>query len=288
MIPECKNISGGTHMSSKPRLGELLVQQNLVSQKTIDIALRVQIGGDRRLGHILVRMKEITDDQLVETLEQQLKTPIISIDEKFSPEVKNIIPRYLCKHYGVLPLALEEKNILQLAMSDPSDENAISDLQHYTEKAIKPLLARQTEIDKEIIHRIPFSIKDFFTPQTNIWATRAMATMTLVLVIGLGWLTYDYYYTNQYGTVSTTNTHVLYKNHDLILGVDKTGTISLLGHGAFAKGLYSVSFNDPETLNMFIKSKNKDFSEKQRKWLKWAIKQTHTSNRTGNLVANAN
>ena len=275
-------------MSSKPRLGELLVQQNLVSQKTIDIALRVQTGGNRRLGHILVHMKEITDDQLAETLEQQLQTPIISIDDKFLPEVKGIIPRYLCKHYGVLPLALEEKNILQLAMSDPSDENAISDLQHYTKKAIEPLLARQTEIDKEISRRIPFSIKDFFTPQTNTWATRAMATMTLVLVFGLGWITYDYYYTNQYGTVSTTNTHVLYKNHDLTLGVDKTGTISLQGHGAFANGLYSASFNNPEALNMFIKSKNKDFSEKQRSWLKWAIKQTHTSNRTGNLVANAN
>ena len=275
-------------MSSKPRLGELLVQQNLVSQKTIDIALRVQIGGDRRLGHILVRMKEITDDQLAETLAQQFKTPIISIDEKFSAEVKDIIPRYLCKHYGVLPLALEEKNILQLAMSDPSDENAISDLQHYTEKAIEPLLARQTEIDKEINRRIPFSIKDFFTPQTNIWLTRAMATMTLMLVFGLGWITYDYYYTNQYGTVSTTDTHIFYKNHDLTLGVDKTGTISLQGHGAFAKGLYSASFNNPEALNMFIESKDKDFSEKQHSWLKWAIKQTHTSNLTGNLVANAN
>jgi len=147
-------------MSSKPRLGELLVQQNLVSQETIDIALRIQIGGNRRLGHILVRMKEITDDQLAETLAQQFKTPIISIDEKFSPEVKKIIPRYLCKHYGVLPLALKTKNILQLAMSDPSDEDAISDIQQYTNKAIEPLLARQTEINKEINRRIPFSIKD--------------------------------------------------------------------------------------------------------------------------------
>ena len=275
-------------MSSKPRLGELLVQQNLVSQETIDIALRIQIGGNRRLGHILVRMKEITDDQLAETLAQQFKTPIISIDEKFSPEVKKIIPRYLCKHYGVLPLALKTKNILQLAMSDPSDEDAISDIQQYTNKAIEPLLARQTEINKEINRRIPFSIKDFFTPQTNTWATRAMATMTLMLVFGLGWFTYDYYYTDKYGTISTTATHVLYKNHDLILGVDKTGTISLLGHGAFAKGLYSVSFDNPKALNMFIKSKNKDLSEKQRNWLKWAIKQTHTSNLTGNLVANAN
>ena len=275
-------------MSSKPRLGELLVQQNLVSQETIDTALHIQIGGNRRLGHILVRMKEITADQLAETLAQQFKTPIISIDENFSPEVKNIIPRYLCKLYGVLPLALKPKNILQLAMSDPSDEDAISDLQQYTKKAIEPLLARQTEINKEINRRIPFSIKDFFTPQTNTWATRAMAAMTLLLVFGLGWVTYDYYYTNQYGTISTTDTHVFYKNHDLTLGVDKAGTISLQGHGAFAKGLYSVSFNNPEPLKMFIKSKKKDFSEKQRSWLKWAIKQTHSSNLTGNLLAKAN
>ena len=275
-------------MSSKPRLGELLVQQNLVSQETIDTALRVQVGGNRRLGYILVRMKEITADQLAETLAQQLNTPIIAIDEKFSPEVKKTVPRYLCRQYGVLPLSLKANNILQLAMSDPSDGDAISDLEHYTGMVIEPFLARHSEIDREINRKIPLGIKDFFTPRTNTWATRTIAALALFLVFGLGSFTYDYMQKDRYGTVSISDTHTLYKNHDLILGVDKAGKISLLGHGAFANGYYSVSFDTPETLKAFIHSRDKDFSEKQRSWLEWAINKTNADSMTKASVANSN
>lgn len=271
-----------------PRLGELLVQRNLVSQDTVDTALRVQVGGNRRLGYILVRMKEITADQLAETLAQQLNIPIISIDEKFSPVVKKTVPRYLCKQYSILPLALKANNILEVAMSDPSDGDAISDLEHYTGQVVEPFLARHSEIDREISHRIPLSMQDFFTPQTNTWVTRTIAVLALFLVFGLGYTTYDYIQTNKYGTISTSDTYTLYKNHDLILGVDKAGKISLLGHGAFATGYYSVSFDNKETLKAFITSRDKDFSENQRTWLTWAIDQTYSNGLANSLASNSN
>jgi len=277
-----------TQPRNTPRLGELLVQRNLVSQDTVDTALRVQVGGNRRLGYILVRMKEITADQLAETLAQQLNIPIISIDEKFSPEVKKTVPRYLCKQYSILPLALKANNILEVAMSDPSDGDAISDLEHYTGKVVEPFLARHSEIDREISHRIPLSMQDFFTPQTNIWVTRTIATLALFLVFGIGYTTYDYIQTNKYGTISTSDTHILYKNHDLIVGVDSAGKISLLGHGAFATGLYSVSFDNKETLKAFITSRDKDFSEKQRTWLTWAIDRTYSNGLAKSLASNGN
>ena len=275
-------------MSSKPRLGELLVQRSLVTQEIVDTALRVQVGGNRRLGYILVQMKEITADQLAETLAQQLNIPIITIDEKFSPKVKKIVPRYLCKQYGILPLALKDNNILEVAMSDPSDEAAISDLEHYTGKVIEPFLARHSDIERDIGRKMQLSAKDFFTPQTNIWATRTVASLALILVIGLSFFTYDYIQKNRYGTLSTTDTHVLYKNHDLILGVDRAGKISLLGHGAFAEGYYSVSFDTPETLKVFVKTRKNDFSEKQRNWLEWAIEQTNSNSLTRTIAVKTN
>ncbi len=269
-----------------PRLGELLVQRNLVSQDTVDTALRVQVGGNRRLGYILVRMKKITADQLAEILAQQLDVAIINIDEKFTPEVKKTVPRYLCRQYSILPLALKANNILEVAMSDPSDGEAISDLEHYTGNVIEPFLARHSEIDREISHRIPLGMQDLFTPQTNIWATRTIAALALFLVFGLGYFTYDYIQQDRYGTVSISDTHVLYKNHDLIVGMDKAGKISLLGHGAFAEGYYSVSFDNSDTLKAFIKSREKDLSEKQRNWLDWAISKTQSDSLAETLSAN--
>jgi hypothetical protein len=219
-------------------------------------------------------MKAISADQLAETLSKQLDIPIIDIDEKYSIKAKKTIPRYLCRQYGVLPLALKTNNILEVAMANPADETAITDLEHYTGKVIEPCLARQSDIEKEIKRKISLSANDFFSPQNNTWATRAIAALSLIMVVGLGFFTHDYIKKNREGTVSITDTHILYKNFDLILGVDKAGKVSLLGHGAFSKGYYSVSFDNPDTLKEFITRKEKDFSEQQRKWLEWAIDQT--------------
>lgn len=86
--------------------------------------------------------------------------------------------------------------------------------------------------------------------------------------------------------MSITDSHVLLKNNDLILGVDKTGKISLLGHGAFSKGFYSVSFDTPEGFKAFVKNRKADFSEKQRKWLDWAIEKANSDSLTSQIVVN--
>lgn len=260
-------------MTAKPFLGELLVKNGFLQQEIIDEALRIQVGSNRRLGHILVRMKTITADQLAETLAKQLDIPITDIAEKYTREVSRILPRYLCRQYNVIPLELKQNNVLVIAMADPSEGESIASLEHYTGKVIEPCLARHSDIEKEIGRRIPLTLNDFFTPQTNTWATRAVAALSLILVIGLSLFTYDYVKKTRYGTVTSTDTHVLFTNHDLIMGIDKNGKISLLGHGAFSKGYYSVTFNNFESLEAFIHSKEKDFSEKQRDWIDWAIKQ---------------
>ena len=261
-------------MAGKPLLGELLVEQNLVSKDVIDSALRVQVGGNRRVGHILVRMKAITADQLAETLANQLEIPITDIAEKFSRDVSRTIPRYLCRKFDVIPLNFKENNILETAMANPSDEEAISDLENYTGKVIKPCLARHSDIDREISRRIPLTAKDLFTPQANTRATQAAVAISLLLIFGLSFFTYDYVQKARYGTITRTGTHVLFNNHDLILGVEKDGKVSLVGHGAYSKGYYSVSFDNSEFLATFVRSKEKDFSEKQNTWLEWAINQT--------------
>lgn len=272
-------------MSGKPLLGKLLVQQNLVSQDIIDSALRVQVGGNRRLGHILVRMKVLSSDQLVDTLAQQLETPIVDIAEGVSPEVRKLIPRYLCQQYNVLPLGLKENNILDVAMTDPSDNEAITNIERYTGKVLQTNLARHSDITRSVKKNIPLSLADFFSPYANTIATRAVAIVSLALVIGLSIFTYNYTQEAKYGEISVTDTHVLYKNHDLILGVDNQGKVSILGHGAFSKGYYSVSFDNAEAMLTFIKNKAQDFSEEQRDWLYWAIQQVSPNNHTGSVAS---
>jgi hypothetical protein len=258
-------------MAEKQRLGELLVEQRLVSQETIAQALQVQEGGGQRLGAILVKMQAISADQLAETLAGHLETTICTVAERFSPAVRHILPRYLCTRYGVIPLAEKANNLLELAMANPADSEARNDLEQYTGKVIEACLARYSDIEREIPKRIHLTVKDIFAPRTNILLTRIGVVTCLVLVALLGGFTYQYIHNSLYGTASVTAESTIFKNHDLMVGVEKGGKISLVGRGAYAGGYYAASFNDLEVLKAFIASRQADLSEKQLKWLDWVI-----------------
>ncbi|BHH86260.1 GspE/PulE/PilB domain-containing protein [Desulforhopalus sp. 52FAK] len=258
-------------MTNKPRLGEILVQEGLVKQSDIDQALRTQVGGNRRLGHILVRMKLISADQLAETISSQLELEICDLSNSFSSEVSGVVPRYLCRRYTVLPLALKENNILEMAMADPCDDEAINNLEHYTGMVIQPLLARQSDIERAIPTRVPLGMKDFFSPQFNMTLTRVGVAACLAMLLFLGGFTYRYVHETTYGTEEIADGSKVYKNHDLILEVNTKGALKFSGRSAFAKGYYSVTFNSKQELNKFLERRQADFSEKQADWLGWAV-----------------
>ena len=274
-----------TNKQPTNKLGELLVQQKLVSQEVIDQALRTQVCGNRRLGHILVRMQVITADQLAEALAGQLNISLCDIGERFSPEARRTVPRYLCRQYSALPLALKSNNILEVAMANPADQEAITDIEQYTGRVVEPFLARYSDIDREISNRIPLRFQDVFSPRSSTKVTRIGIAVCLILTALFGGTTYNYIHSATYGTVSVTADATIYKNHDLMLGIDKHGTLNLLGRGAFASSYYSASFNDPRVLRSFIESRRQDLSDKQRSWLDWAITKAQESAPVQSLVS---
>ncbi len=272
-------------MAGKKRLGELLVQQEIVNQDTVNDALRVQVGGNRRLGHILLRMGALSDDQLANTLSQQLEIPLTNVDDVFSPEAKQLLPRYLCTKYSALPLLLKGHNIMLTAMADPSDNEAITNIEHYTGKVVEPCLARQSDITRAITKKLPFSIKNFLIPHCNTRLNRIVAMVALTLVVVLGGATYNYIQTAKYGTISKLSNSTIYEHHDLMVGFDTSGKISLLGHSAFADGYYSVSFNNTHALSTFIDSRKNEFSVKQSEWLNWLLNKEKNFDSSNSSIA---
>ena len=92
--------------------------------------------------------------------------------------------------------------------------------------------------------RLPYETEisgNVFNPQVNTRLTRVVATAALALVIVFGVTTYNYIQTARYGTVSQLASSTLYEHHDLMVGFDTSGKISLLGRSAFAAGYYSVA-----------------------------------------------
>jgi hypothetical protein len=258
-------------MKKKQRLGELLIEKGLVTEEQIQEALRLQVGGNRRLGYLLIKLGIIDDDQLLDILSHQLEIPIVSIADQFSSKVKGTVPRYLCRKYSVIPLALEKDNILNLAMTDPSDDEAISDIENYTGLVVKPFLARHKDLESDLKKYIPFTLADIFNQQVFTKSSRVLSVVTLALLLTVSVFVYRQFRVMKYGKVSVVGSTTVYENHDLMVSLEEEGKISLLGHGAYAKGFYSVRFDNVESLRRFLVHKKDNFSEKQNDWLFWVI-----------------
>ena len=258
-------------MTTKKRLGDLLLQAGLIKEEELDKALKLQVGGNRRLGYLLIKMDFISEEQLQSVLSEQLDLPIVDINQEFTTTVKQILPRYLCRKYSVIPLALDEHNILKIAMADPSDSCAVADIEQYTDKVLQPRLASHSAIEAAIRKYIPWSLKDIFNPLNSQRITALTATAALLL-IAVTILQYNKdRVRTQYGTKQVTDSAVFYQNHELLLEFDRSGKAGLQGHGAHAQGSYSISFNNVDSLEKFINRKQTDFSTDQRKWLRWAL-----------------
>jgi hypothetical protein len=257
-------------MATTKQLGQVLIEKGLATEEQIKEALRIQVGGNRRLGYILILMGVLTNDQLLNVLSEHIHIPIIDIDQEFRSEAKSIMPRYLCSRYSVIPFALENHNVVKLAMLDPSDDEAIRDIEQYLGKAVKPFLAHQEKIKIGIMKHIPYGIKDFINSPLSPKLVRFVGFILILGIVFTGYYSYKSYKIEKYGEITISANVTTYKNHDLMLGVEDK-SISLMGHGAYAEGFYKVAFTNTQDLKAFLEKKRKSFSDKQYEWLTWAI-----------------
>ncbi len=258
-------------MVARKRLGDMLINAGLITKEELDKALKLQVDGNRRLGYLLIKMGIITEKQLQSILTEQLDLPVADIQLEFSPTVKHILPRYLCRKYNVIPLGLGNHNILVVAMADPSDSRAVADIEQYTNKVLQLRLASHSEIEIAIRKYIPWSLKDIFNPLNSQKFIALTATVALILIaITIMQYNKDRLRT-QFGKKQVTADGVFYQNHELMLEFDKSGKATLQGHGAHAQGSYSITFNKLDSLEQFINRKQDDFSTAQLAWLAWVL-----------------
>jgi hypothetical protein len=260
-------------MDSKKRLGDMLVEAGYLSATNLDKALKLQVGSNRRLGYLLIKMGLLTEKQLHSILAGQLGLPMADLSVPIQPEVKQLLPRYLCTKYGVLPLRLDEHNTLALAMVDPSDSESVNDIEKYTGKVIQPMLAVHSDIERSIRNQIPWSFKDLFNAQTSSRITAGLALFSLLLILILGAMYIQDKRRSLYGSVITKNDTTRYENLELILGFNNDHTVSLVGHGAHSPGYYSITFDNLAALEQFLDRRRADLSSRQWDWVEWVIAQ---------------
>jgi hypothetical protein len=124
-------------MTQTLKLGQLLVAQGLIHPDELAAALAAQQGlGGGRVGGALIAMGAIQEEALGE--------------RTVSAEIIGLVPAELAEKHRCMPLFLRDEGsaeVLVLGMEDPSDADAISDVQGHVRCGLQPVLIAPTELD---------------------------------------------------------------------------------------------------------------------------------------------
>lgn len=138
---------------SKPRkmLGEYLLEAGLVTEQQLKEALRRQRQTKEPLGHILARTGMVSEVDVCRVLHAQLGLPIVDLQSiAIDDQVIALIREELAKKYTAIPIELENRSTLRVAMADPLNASALEDIRFQSGFFVKPALAPPSEIVEAI------------------------------------------------------------------------------------------------------------------------------------------
>ncbi len=130
----------------KVRIGDLLVDNKVISQQQLEQALADQKQSGRKLGKILIENDYIQEDQLLEFLSRQLDIPFIDlVHYKLEPEVVKLIPEIQARRFRALALKDNGGHIL-VGMSDPTNIFAFDELSRILNRSLELAVVRESDL----------------------------------------------------------------------------------------------------------------------------------------------
>ncbi|WP_313133063.1 GspE/PulE family protein [Anaerocolumna sp.] len=134
---------------NKKRLGDILIQEGLITETDLKTALSEQKKGNRKLGETLVDLGYVNELAIAKALQKQLKIDIVQLTGiKIPQDILNMVNEQILRKYMLIPFEFDQKdpNTLRVAMSDPMDILAVDDLSIITNFKIAPVISLPREI----------------------------------------------------------------------------------------------------------------------------------------------
>ncbi len=128
----------------KLRLGDVLVNEQVITQEQLDKALGIQRGSGKKLGEVLVDEGITTEEGIARALSSQLGIDMIELQNvKIPEEILKLVPSNVLKKHKMIPFeyAADSLNILRVAMSDPMDMYAMDDISIITNLQVEAVAA---------------------------------------------------------------------------------------------------------------------------------------------------
>jgi type IV pilus assembly protein PilB len=132
------------------RIGELLVQKNLLSPDQLQRAAEEAKLNGSRIGLQITKLGFIEEDELAEFVSKQYGVPTIDLDEfEVSEEIVRLVPEEVALKHTILPINRAGSTLI-VATADPSNIFAIDDIKFLTGYNVEVVVAAEEAIRRAI------------------------------------------------------------------------------------------------------------------------------------------
>ncbi len=133
-------------------IGQILLREGLINQGQLEKALKQQTKTNESIGHTLIGLGYIHEENFLSCLSKHLGIPYTKISNvEILPGVLKKVPVKFASRYKIFPLKIEKKSIT-VAMADPLDVRIQDDLRFLTDLKPIPVIASEKDIVRAIRH----------------------------------------------------------------------------------------------------------------------------------------
>ena len=131
----------------KFRLGDLLVQDKLITEDQLNQALGEQRGSGRKLGQVLIDHSWITEAQIAKAVARQLRAPYIDLAHfPLRPELAQLLPEAHARRMHAIVLD-DPPSGLMVGMADPTDIYAFDEIGRLLKRSVDLAVITETHLN---------------------------------------------------------------------------------------------------------------------------------------------
>src|SRR2546425_4400445 len=132
------------------QLGQILIEQGLITTEQLDSALEEHKRTPKSLGRTLIDLGLIKEADLVRALAEQVGLEFVDLaDYPIDPTATTLLPDALARRYRAIPIGERDGKLL-VAMSDPANVYALDDIRTITNRDVQPLVATAADVEHAI------------------------------------------------------------------------------------------------------------------------------------------
>ena len=132
------------------RIGEILLERGIITPAQLQKALAHQAQNGGLLGQIFIELGFVTEQEVALALTAQYGFPYLPLDNyEIEEGVTALIPEHVARQYCLIPVD-RIGNALTVAMADPSNVQAVDDIEMLTSCVVQTFVATPTDIRNAI------------------------------------------------------------------------------------------------------------------------------------------